>query len=302
MAMNRTQFARLLQEGLNTVWGLEYNSYPEEWKQVFKVESSKKAFEEDQLVTGFGAAQIKSEGAAFAYDEAMEAWTSRYDHKTVALGFKISQELIEDNLYMQTSAKYARALARSMQHTREIYGAAVLNNGFGTFLIGDGQPLFSASHPLSGGGVASNLLGTPADISEQAIEDLLVQIRKTKDDRGIPVALKPTDVIIPPDLEFVTCRLLDSVLRTNTADNDVNAINKKGIFGRDPVIVTRLTDTNAWFIKTDCPDGLKSFDRIAVQTKFDEDFNTGDYRFKARARYSHGASDWRGCFGSSGAS
>lgn len=300
MAMNRAQFSKLLQDGLNTVWGLEYNSYPEEYKQVFQIETSKKAFEEDQLVSGFGGAVIKPEGSSYTFDEAIQGFTSRYNHDTIALAFQITQEAIEDNLYMQMGSKYSRALARSMQHTKEIKGAAILNNGF-TSNGGDGVPLFSASHPLAGGGVQSNLLGTPADISEAAIEDILIQLRKCKDERGIPVALKPQDVIIPPELEFVACRILDSTLRTNTPDNDINALNKKGIFGRDPVIVTRLTDSDAWFIKTDARDGLKMFQRQAIQTKMDDDPNTGNIRYRARERYSFGYTDWRGAFGSQGA-
>jgi hypothetical protein len=301
MAMNRAQFAKLLQDGLNTVWGLEYNSYPEEYKQVFKVDSSKKAFEEDQLVTGFGAAVVKPEGSAITYDEAGEAWTSRYNHETVALAFSITQEAIEDNLYMSMGSKYARALARSMQHTKEIKAAAILNNGFsGSYVGGDGVALMATNHPLAGGGTQSNILSTPADISEASLEDILIQIRKAKDDRGIPIALKAVDVIIPPELEFVTCRLLDSALRTNTADNDVNAINKKGIFGRDPIIVTRLTDSDAWFVKSDATDSLRGFTRVAINTKMEDDFNTGNFRFKARERYSFGWSDFRGIWGSQG--
>ena len=300
MAMNRAQFPRGLQEGLNTYWGLEYNSHPEEWKKVFAVESSKKSFEEDQLVYGFGGAVVKPEGSSVTYEEGGEAWTSRYNHETVALAFAITEEAQEDNLYIQLGAKYSRALARSMQHTKEIKGAAIMNNGFST-TGGDGVALFSASHPLAGGGTASNLLSTPADISEASLEDILIQIRKAKDDRGIPIALKAVDVIIPPELEFVTCRLLDSQLRTNTSDNDVNAINKKGIFGRDPVIVTRLTDADAWFIKTDANDGMKMFQRKAVETKMEPEFGTGNIRFKARERYSFGWTDWRGCYASAGA-
>lgn len=300
MAMNRANFAKLLQQGLNTVWGLEYSQYPEEWKKVFQVESSKKAFEEDQLVYGLGGAVVKPEGGSVTYDEGGQAWTSRYNHETIALAFNIHEELVEDNLYMSTGSKYTKALARSMQHTKEIKGAGILNNGFSA-TYGDGVALFSASHPLAGGGTASNILSTPADISEAALEDMLIQIRKTVDDRGIPVAMKAMDVIIPPELEFVTCRLLDSNMRPGTADNDVNAINKKGIFGREPVVVTRLTDPDAWFIKTDVNDGLKMFQRVGVQTSAERDFNTGNYRYKARERYSFGATDWRGVFASAGA-
>lgn len=302
MAMNRSQISKLLEPGLNSVWGLEYRSHPEEFKKVFKMETSKKAFEEDQLVFGFGGAVVKAEGSSYTYDEGGEAWTSRYNHETVALAFSLTEEAQEDNLYMQMGAKYARALARSMQHTKEIKGAAVLNNGFsGSYVGGDGVALFSASHPLAGGGTFSNLLGTPADISEAAIEDLLIQIRKTKDDRGIPVALKPTDVIIPPELEYVASRLLNSTQRPGTNDNDINAINHKGIFGRDPIVVTRLTDADAWFIKTDATDGLKLIQRIPVGTKMDVDNDTGNIRYRARERYSFGWTDPRGIFGSAGA-
>lgn len=302
MAMTRAQFAKELQEGLNTVWGLEYKSYPEEWKQVFKVESSKKAFEEDQLVFGFGGAVVKAEGSSYTYDEGGEAWTSRYNHETIALAFSLTEESQEDNLYMQMGAKFTRALAKSMQHTKEIKGASVLNNGFsGSFTGGDGVSLFSASHPLAGGGTFSNILATPADISEAAIEDLLIQIRKAKDDRGIPVALKPTDVIIPPELEYVACRLLNSTQRPGTPDNDINAINKKGIFGRDPIVVTRLTDPDFWAIKTDDQDGLKMFQRVAVNTKMDVDPDTGNIRYRARERYSFGWTSPRSIFASQGA-
>jgi hypothetical protein len=302
MAMTRAQFAKQLQQGLNTVWGLEYRSHPEEWRKVFQVENSNKAFEEDQLVTGFGAAVVKPEGSAITYDEANEAWTSRYTHESIALAFALTEEAIDDNLYMQLGSKYAKALARSMQHTKEIKGAAILNNATsGSYTYGDGKALLATDHPLAGGGTGSNKLATPADFSEASLEDLLIQIRKTKDDRGIPVALRAVDLIIPPDLEFTACRILDSSLRTNTADNDVNAINKKGIFGRDPCVITRITDADFWGIKTDAQDGLKMFQRKAVSTKAEPDFNTGNYRYKATERYSFGVTDWRGFFGSEGA-
>jgi hypothetical protein len=302
MAMTRAQFARQLQQGLNTVWGLEYRSHPEEWRKVFSVENSKKAFEEDQLVTGFGAAVVKPEGSAITYDEANEAWTSRYTHETIGLAFSITEEAIDDNLYMQLGSKYAKALARSMQHTKEIKGAAILNNATSSsYLYGDGKSLLATDHPLAGGGTTSNMLATPADFSEASLEDLLIQIRKTKDDRGIPVALRAVDLIIPPELEYTACRILDSALRTNTADNDINAVNKKGIFGRDPCIITRLTDADAWFVKTDCQDGLKFFQRKAVSTKAEPDFNTMNYRYRASERYSFGATDSaRAIFGSMG--
>jgi hypothetical protein len=302
MAMTRAQFAKQLQQGLNTVWGLEYRSHPEEWRRVFQVENSKKAFEEDQLVSGFGAAVVKPEGSAITYDEAQEAWTSRYTHATVALAFSITEEAIDDNLYMSVGSKYAKALARSMQHTKEIKCAAVLNNATSaSFLGGDGKSLLATDHPLAGGGTFSNKLATPADLSEASLEDILIQIRKAKDDRGIPIALRAVDLIIPPDLEFIACRILDSSLRTNTADNDVNAINKKGIFGRDPVVITRITDADFWAVKTDAMDGLKLFQRKAVQTKAEPDFNTSNYRFKSWERFSTGWTDPRCLYGSEGA-
>lgn len=302
MAMTRAQFAKELQQGINTVWGLEYNSYPEEYKKVFKARSSKKAFEEDVLVTGLGNAVVKAEGSSITYDDMSEAWTSRYNHETIALGFSITEEAIEDNLYLELAAKGTRALSRSMQHTKEIKGAAVLNNAFSaSFTGGDGVALLSSAHPLSGGGTYSNLLSTPADISEASIEDLLIQIRKTKDDRGIPIALKATQIIVPPELEFITGRILMSPGRPGTADNDINVINKKSIFNSEPVVMTRLSDPDAWFIQTDAQDSLSVFQRVGVSIKTEPDFNTGNYRTKARERYSFGWSDWRGLFGSQGA-
>jgi hypothetical protein len=302
MAMTRAQFAKQLQQGLNTVWGLEYRSHPEEWRKVFSVENSKKAFEEDQLVTGFGAAVVKPEGSSITYDEANEAWTSRYTHETIALAFSLTEEAIDDNLYMQMGAKYAKALARSMQHTKEIKCASILNNATsGSFLGGDGKSLLATDHPLAGGGTQSNKLATPADFSEASLEDILIQIRKAKDDRGIPIALRAVDLIIPPELEYTACRILDSSLRTNTADNDVNAINKKGIFGRDPVVITRMTDGDMWLVKTDAQDGLKLFQRKAVSTKAEPDFNTGNYRYKATERYVAGWTCPFAIYGSEGA-
>lgn len=297
--MTRAQFAKLLQEGLNTVFGLDYKQYGEEWRGVFDVESSKKAFEEDQLVTGFGEASVKAEGAGVAYDEAQQGWTARYVHETIALAFQITQEAIEDNLYMSMGSKYAKALARSMQHTKEIKGADILNRAFnGSYTGGDGQPLLSASHPLVGGGVYSNLLATPADLSETALEDILIQMRKAVDDRGIPLALKAKGLIIPPDLEYVAHRILRSTLRPGTADNDANAIKDKGIFASDPKVITRLTNASAWFIKTDCQDGLKHLKRKGLSRKMDVDFDSGNYRYMTRERYTFGWTDPRTLYGS----
>lgn len=297
--MTRAQFAKLLQNGLNTVFGLEYKKYAEEWRSCFDVESSVKAFEEDQLVTGFGGASVKAEGAGVMFDEAQQGWTARYTHETIALAFAITQEAIEDNLYMSMGSKYAKALARSMQHTKEIKGASIFNNAIdaGT-TYGDGQVLLSASHPLTGGGVASNILGTAADLSESALEDILIQMRKSVDDRGIPIAIKAKGLIIPPELEYVAHRILKTKLRPGTTDNDANAIKDKGMFGSDPKVLTRLTSGTNWFVRTDVNDGLKYFQRKALKRTMDTEFETGNYRYQTRERYSFGATDWRGVFGS----
>lgn len=299
--MNRSQFESLLQQGLNTVWGLEYKQYPEEWRKVFDVSNSKKAFEEDQQVTGFGAAMVTAEGSAIALDKANQGYKTRYVHEKVALGFSLTEEAVDDNLYLTLGSKYTKALARSMQHTKEIKGAAILNNAFSVSNGGDGVSLLNASHPYSQGGTWSNILSTPADISETALEDILIMIRKAKDDRGIPIALKAVDVIIPPELEYVTCRLLDSQMRPGTGDNDVNAINKKSIFGREPIVITRLTDADAWFIKTDANDGLRHFVRKGVETKMIPDHRAGIWTYVAKERYAFGFTDPRAVFGSSGA-
>jgi len=297
--MTRAQFAKLLQQGLNTVFGLEYKKYAEEWRGCFDVESSVKAFEEDQLVTGFGGAAVKAEGAGVMFDEAQQGWTARYTHETIALAFAITQEAIEDNLYMSMGSKYAKALARSMQHTKEIKGAAVFNNAVtGGFTYGDGETLLSTAHPLTGGGTASNMLATAADLSESAIEDLLIQMRKSVDDRGIPIAIKAKRMMIPPELEYVAHRILKTRLRSGTADNDANAIKDKSVFSTDPKVITRFTSPTNWFVKTDVNDGLKYFNRKALKRTMDTEFETGNYRYQTRERYSFGATDFRGVFGS----
>lgn len=301
--MNRAQFARELNLGLNTVFGLDYSSYAEEWRELFTVSNSKKAYEEDVLVTGFGAAPVKQEGFAAAFDEGSEAWTARYTHETIALQFSITEEAIEDNLYMTMGEKYAKALARSLVHTKEIKAAAIFNNAFNsTYSGGDGQPLLSTAHPLVGGGAFSNKLATPADISETSLQDMLIFIRKAKDDRGIPVALKATKLVVPPELEYDAYRILNSPNRPGTADNDINAINKKGVFNSDPVVVTRLTDPNAWFVKTDAMDGLKMFQRMALSKRINTDHDTGNYKYLVRERYSLGWTDPRALYGSEGSS
>lgn len=297
--MTRAQFGKLLEEGLNTVFGLDYKRHPEEWRSCFDVESSKKAFEEDQLVTGFGVAQTKAEGAGVAYDEAQEGWTARYQHETIALAFAITQEAIEDNLYMSMGSKYAKALSRSMQETKEIKGANIFNRAFNaSYTGGDGKALLAADHPLVGGGTYSNILATPADFSEAALEDILIKIRKSVDDRGLPIALKASGIIIPPELEYVAHRVLKTKLRPGTSDNDANAIRDKNIFSSDPTVLTRLTSASNWFVKTDAMDGLKHLKRTALSRKMDTDFDSGNYRYKVRERYSFGWTNNRALFGS----
>lgn len=302
MVMQRTTFPKDLDEGLNAHFGDEYRDLPEEWPRCFNTEGSRKASEEDVLMTGFGAAAVKPEGAPVTYDDGMQGWSARYVHETIALAFAITEEAIEDNLYFSLGPKYARALARALKHTKEIKGAAVLNNGFdANYTGGDGVSLFSTAHPILAGGTQSNKLATPADFSEAALEDILIMIRKAKDDRNVPKALMATDIIIPPDTEFDASRVLRSNLRPGTSDNDINAIRYKGIFAKEPHVVTRLTDADAWFVKTNCPDGLKHFRRKGVSRGTEGDFETGNVRYKARERYSFGHSDWRGAYASEGA-
>lgn len=302
MVMNRASFPKDLEQGLNAHFGMSYRDFPEEWRQIFNVDTSKKAFEEDVLNYGFGAASVKAEGGDYALDEGGQAWTARYSHETIALGFVITEEAIEDNLYDSLGPKYAKALARSLQHTKEIKAAAILNNSVsGSYLGGDGVALLSTAHPLAGGGTFSNKLATPADLSEQSLEDIMIQIRKTVDDRGVPVALSAMRLIVPPELEFTAIRLLQSNLRPGTNDNDVNAIKAKGVFSQPAAVITRLTDSDAWYIKTDCPEGLKLFQRVGVQRGMQEDFKTGNAQYKARERYSLGWTDPRAVFGSEGA-
>ena len=301
-AMNRTTFAKDLEEGLNAHFGMAYNDRPQEWTMIFDVEGSDRAFEEDVLETGFGAAQVKAEGAAVGYDEGMQGWTSRYVHETIALAFAITEEAIEDNLYTRLGPKYSRALARAMKHTKEIKGASILNNAFSAnHPGGDGVSLLNTAHPLLNGGTFSNMLLTPADLSEQAIEDLLIQIRKATDDRGVPISLMAQKLIVPAELEYDSIRLTRSTMRVGTADNDISAIVSKGVFNTDPNTITRLTDPDAWFIKTDCPDGLKHMRRVALKRGMQGDFDTGNMRYKARERYSFGFTDPRALYGSEGA-
>jgi len=302
MAMNRATFAKQLEPGLNALFGLTYKRFDEQWRKVFEYNTSEKAFEEDVLMDGFGAAPDKSEGQSVSYDDATEQWTARYNHDTVALAFRLTEEAEEDNLYGALSKKYIPALARSMVHSKEIKGANILNRAFNaSYAGGDGVELCSTAHPTSQAGNFANELATSADLSETSLEQACIDIANFADDRGIPIATTGQMLIIPPALSFVAERLLTSNLRVGTADNDTNALKSMGKFPDGSHVMQRLTDTDAWFIKTDCPDGLKMFQRIKMQRGMEGDFDTGDVRYKARERYSFGWTDPRAIYGSPGA-
>lgn len=299
--MNRAVFRKELQEGLNTVFGLEYKRYEQEWRPIYAIETSTKAYEEDVLLAGLAGAPVKAEGAPVVYDKGGEAFTSRYVHETIALAFALTEEAEEDNLYGSIGSKYSKALARSMQHTKEVKGAATLNNGFsGSFPGGDGQPLFDDAHPLYNGGSQANTFSTQADLSETSLEEALIMISKFVDERGIPIAVRAMKLIVPPDLMFVATRILNSQLRPGTSDNDPNAMRQMGMIPGGCFKNHRLTDTNGWFLITDAQDGLKHMVRKNIQRGIEGDFETGNMRYKARERYSFGWSDYRGAFGSSG--
>jgi len=301
MAMNRSQFVRQLQLGINTNFGLEYKRHPEQWRQLFKVENSNKPYEEDPLLIGFGAAPVKPEGRGVEYDNGGEAWTARYHHETIAMAFAVTEEAEEDGLYGKLSKMYGPALARSLQHTKEIKGAAVYNNGFdSSFGGGDGKPLFATDHPLWGGGVGSNVLSTPADLSETSLEEALILISDFEDDRGIPIHAQAVKLAVATSNQFVAHRLLRSNLRPGTSDNDPNALREMGAISGGYCVNQRFTDPDAWFLMTDIPNGLKHFVRKKVQRGMEGDFESGNLRWKARERYSFGWSDWRGAVGSPG--
>jgi len=303
MALTRSQIAKQLLPGLNTVFGMEYKDVDGEHLPLFDIETSEKAFEEEVQMTGFGPAPDKSEGAAVVYDNATEGYTSRYTHSTVALAYAITEEAMEDNLYATEAKIKAKFLGRSMADTLQIKGANIYNNGFSaSYLGGDGVALFSAAHPTVGAGNQTNTVS--ADLSETALENALIAISQYEDDRGILMALQASSLHIPPQLQCVAERILKTQFRTGTADNDINAINSIGFFSKGYSVNHRFTDTNAWHIRTDCPDGPKMFDRVPLQTRMegDQDFDTGNMRYKARQRYSFGWSDWRGLYGSDGSS
>jgi hypothetical protein len=303
MAISRAQLLKELLPGLNALFGLEYARYGEEHKEIYETETSERSFEEETKLSGFSAAPVKNEGSAIAYDNAQEAWTARYNHETIAQGFSITEEAIEDNLYDSLSGRYTKALARSMAYTKQVKAAAILNNGFsgGVYAGGDGVALFSASHPLVSGGTNSNIPSTAADLNETSLENAVIQIAAWTDERGLLIAARPRKLIVPPSLQFVATRLLETSLRVGTNDNDINAIKNNGSIPEGYTINHWLTDTNAWFLTTDVPNGMKHFIRASLDTKMDGDFDTGNVRYKARERYSFGFSDPLGMYGSQGA-
>jgi len=302
MAISRSQLAKELEPGLNALFGLEYDKYDKEHLDIFDVESSDRAFEEEVMLAGFGNAETKPEGSGVNYDTAQEAWTARYNHETIALAFAITEEAVEDNLYDKLAGRYTKALARSMNNAKQIKGANVLNNGFSSsYTGGDGKELLATDHPTVSGGDFKNELTTAADLNETSLEQALVDLADMIDERGLKVAVKATKMLIPSELVFVAERLLQSQLRTGTADNDINAVKSSGMVPGGYVVNHYLTDSDAWFLKTDAPNGLKVFERSPLKTSMEGDFDTGNMRYKARERYSFGWSDPRGIFGSPGA-
>ncbi|NBQ80138.1 MAG: hypothetical protein EBT99_16300 [Betaproteobacteria bacterium] len=302
MAISRAQLLKELLPGLNALFGLEYARYGEEHKEIYETESSERSFEEETKLSGFSAAPVKNEGSAIAYDNAQEAWTARYTHETIALGFSITEEAVEDNLYDSLSARYTKALARAMAYTKQVKAAAILNNGWAsTVTYGDGQPLFSTAHPLVSGGTNSNTTSTGVDLNETSLENAVIQIAAWTDERGLLIAARPRKLIVPSALQFVATRLLETELRVGTNNNDINALKNNGSIPEGYTINHWLTDPNAWFLTTDVPNGLKHFVRTPLQNSMDGDFDTGNVRYKARERYSFGVSDPLGIYGSQGA-
>jgi hypothetical protein len=304
MAISRAQLLKELLPGLNALFGMEYAKYGEEHAEIYETESSDRSFEEETKLSGFSAAPVKNEGAAIEYDNAQEAWTARYTHETVAMGFSITEEAIEDNLYDSLSARYTKALARAMAYTKQVKAAAILNQAFtgsGNPTYGDGKVLCATDHPLVSGGTNSNRPTVAADLNETSLEAAVIQIAGWTDERGLLIAAKPRKLVIPPNLQFVATRLLDTEGRVGTADNDINAIRNNGSIPEGYTVNHYLTDTDAWFLMTDVPNGLKHFVRTPMSTSMDADFDTGNSRYKARERYSFGVSDPLGIFGSPGA-
>ena len=303
MAISRAQLLKELLPGLNALFGLEYAKYGEEHKEIYDTETSERSFEEETKLSGFSAAPVKNEGSAIAYDNAQEAWTARYNHETIAMGFSITEEAVEDNLYDSLSSRYTKALARGMSYTKQVKAAYILNNAFtGGPTYGDGVVLCSTAHPLISGGTNSNRPSTGADLNETSLENAVIQIAAWTDERGLLIAAKPKKLVVPTNLMFVATRLLETELRVGTADNDINALKNNGSIPEGYCVNHFLTDTNAWFLLTDVPNGLKHFVRTPLANSMDGDFDTGNVRYKARERYSFGVSDPLGIFGSPGSS
>jgi len=302
MAISRAQLLKELLPGLNALFGLEYARYGEEHKEIYETETSERSFEEETKLSGFSAAPVKNEGSAIRYDNGQEAWTARYNHETIALGFSLTEEAIEDNLYDSLSARYTKALARAMSYTKQVKAAAVINNGFSaSYPGGDGVALFSTAHPLVSGGTNSNTPSTQADLNETSLENAVIQIAAWTDERDLLIAAKPRKLIVPSALQFVATRLLETSLRVGTNDNDINALKNNGSIPEGYTINHFLTDTNGWYLTTDVPNGMKHFIRTPLSNSMDGDFDTGNVRYKSRERYSFGWSDPLGMFGSQGA-
>jgi hypothetical protein len=298
MAISRAQLVKELEPGLNALFGLEYSRYENQHAEIFPAETSERAFEEEVMLSGFGSAPVKNEGAGVVFDQANETFTARYTHETIALAFSITEEAIEDNLYDRLAARYTRALARSMSNTKQVKSAAVLNQAQVTTVRGgDGVSLINSAHPLATGGTFSNVLSTPADLNETSLEQSLIDIAGFVDERGLKIALTGRKMIIPKELQFTAERLMASPQRTATADNDINAIRSMGMIPEGYRVNNFLTDTDSFFILTDCPNGFKHFIRSPIKTAMEGDFDTGNVRFKARERYSFGWSDPRCVFG-----
>ena len=299
MAISRAQLLKELLPGLNALFGLEYARYDDEHSACYDAEASDRSFEEEVKLSGFAAAPVKPEGSGISYDAAQESFTARYNHETIAMGFAITEEAIEDNLYDSLSARYTKALARAMAHTKQVKAVVPLNDT--SYQSGDGVVLFSTAHPLVSGGTNSNTQATAADLNETSLEAAVIQIGKWTDERGLMIAARPQSLVIPPDLQFVAQRVMKSELRPGTADNDINAVRSMGVVPGGTVVNHYLTDTDAWFLLTDVPNGMKHFNRVALETSMDGDFDTGNVRYKARERYSFGVSDPLGIWGSPGA-
>ena len=300
MAISRGQLVKELEPGLNALFGLEYKNYANEHAEIFDTENSDRAFEEEVMLSGFANAPIKAEGTGVSFDNAQETFTARYTHETLALAFAITEEAIEDNLYDRLASRYTKALARSMANTKQVKAAKVLNNGFGTANGGDGKELLATDHPIVTG-TEQNELSTAADLNETSLEQALIDIAALTDERGLKIAAKGMKLILPSALQFTGERLMKSTQRVGTADNDINAVVSMGMIPQGYAVNHYLTDTDAWFIKADVPNGLKHFVRALLKTAMEGDFTTGNVRYKARERYSFGFSDWRGIFGSPGA-